>query len=186
MSLSVSTDWTLFLDRDGVINRRYTGGYLTSWDQFEFLSGAADAIVSLTPVFKRIIVVTNQQGVSKGITTDFEIDHLHYRLKDHIAEAGGKIERIYYCPEHGMYLPKWRKPNTGMPLQAQEDFQDIDFKKSIMVGDFSTDIEMGHRLGMTTVFIKNEKSVWSDDHRKPHYTFPSLWSFSLEVVVEGK
>ncbi len=174
-------DWTLFLDRDGVINRRQVGGYLKGWHQFEFIDAADQAIVQLSRHYRRIVVVTNQQGISKGIVSTFEMDHLHYRLQHHIAQMGGIIHRVYYCPEHRMYHPLCRKPNVGMPLQAQRDDPSIDFARSVMVGDFSSDIEMGHRLGMTTVFIDNDTSEWLSETQPPHFTYPSLWAFCQAV-----
>jgi len=181
MKLFLDGSWTLFLDRDGVINKRRIDQYLARWEDFDFLDRADLAIVKLRNFFKRIIVVTNQQGVAKGLTTSFEIDHLHYRLERTIKERGGHIDKIYYCPHHEMYQPLCRKPRPGMALQAKEDFADIDFSKSVIVGDFYTDIEMGHVVGMKTIFINNDGSEWHTRAPEPDYIFPSLFSFAEAV-----
>ncbi len=182
MTFPFESDWTLFLDRDGVINVRKINSYLARWDDFHFLDDADQAIVKLSSIFSKIFVVTNQQGVAKGITSTFEIDHLHHRLQHHIHHKGGKIDRIYYCPDHQIYNPPCRKPNTGMAVQAKRDFPSIDFSKSVMVGDFATDIQMGHSLGMKTVFINNKSSEWNSLAPDPDYTFGSLMAFTEELI----
>ncbi len=174
-------NWDLFLDRDGVINVRRVNAYLARWEDFEFLDRADQAIVKLSRVFKRIFVVTNQQGVSKGLTTEFEVDHLHFRLKKQIEQLGGQITKIYYCPEHEMYAPVCRKPQPGMVLQAAKEFPDVDFRRSFMIGDFYSDILMGQSVEMKTVFIKNERSKWKPGTPAPDYIFPSLFAFGHAV-----
>ena len=150
-------DWTLFLDRDGVINKRIPGAYIRNWKEFEYCKGSLDAIVDLTKSFNRIVVVTNQKGIGKKIMTEKMLDKLHRRMRKEIAVAGGNIDQVYHCPELATTNPHCRKPNPGMGLQAQKDFPEIDFKKSIIVGDSISDMEFGIGLGMRTVFITTKK-----------------------------
>ena len=173
-----SKNWTIFLDRDGVINKRRINTYLSRWSDFEFIDKSDHAIVELSKMCKRILVVTNQQGVAKGMTTHFELDHLHYCLGKHIESMGGHIDRIYYCPDHEIYEPICRKPRPGMAMQAMADFPDIDLQKSMMVGDFYTDILMGQQMGMKTVFIDNDRSIWKETTAPPDFSFANLWAFS--------
>ncbi len=162
--------WTLFLDRDGVINRRLPGDYVKIWPQFEFLPGVLPAIAAFSPLFKHIIVVTNQQGIGKRLMDEAQLADIHRRLKETVAAAGGRIDAIYFCPHLSADNCTCRKPNPGMALQAQVDFPDIDFTKSVMAGDTASDIQFGLNLDMTTACIGNEDTApWS-----PHYRFDSL------------
>lgn len=153
---TVDKKWTLFLDRDGVINRRIVGSYVTDIEEFEFLDGVLDAICFFSNVFGKIIIVTNQQGIDKGIMTHAQLAQVHAHLQAQIEQSGGRIDAIYYCSELAKHNPECRKPNIGMALQAQADFPDINFKKSIMAGDSISDMEFGLRLSMKTVFIQTK------------------------------
>lgn len=108
-------------------------------------------------MFQRIVVVTNQQGIGKGKMTESQLHQVHDYLLHHVVKAKGLIDKIYYCPTLKTEEPLCRKPNTGMGLQAQSDFPEIDFKKSIIVGDSISDMEFGKRLGMKTVFITSKE-----------------------------
>ena len=150
----IDKSWTLFLDRDGVINRRLLDDYVKRWDEFEFLPGVKEAIAKLSRIFGRVVIVSNQQGIGKGLMTEKDLDHIHSMMVHEIEEAGGRIDAIYHCPELKEKNPECRKPKPGMALQAQKDFPEIDFEKSVMIGDSESDIEFGKRLGMLTVFTK--------------------------------
>ena len=144
--------WTLFLDRDGVINDEIVGSYVTSWDEFVFSAGALDALHSLAGRFGTIVIVTNQRGVGRGIMEMDTLRDINARTRDSIAAAGGRIDKIYASTavadtDHN------RKPNVGMALQAKEDFPEIDFRRSVIVGNSPSDMEFGKRLAMRTVFL---------------------------------
>lgn len=154
--------WTLFLDRDGVINRKRDNDYVKSWDEFEFLPGALEALALFSKTFGHIFIVTNQQGIGKGIFSEQDLSAVHSKMMEHITAAGGRIDKIYFCPDLAKDNPPCRKPNHGMALQAQQDFPRVDFSRSVMVGDSMTDMEMGKKVGMLTVFIspgKNESPL---------------------------
>ncbi len=148
-------DWTLFLDRDGTINRRLVGDYVRRPAQFEFLPGSLEAISSLSSIFKYIIVITNQQGIGKEIMTHEDLSDIHDQMTSEIQNAGGWIDEVYYCPDLAISDPPCRKPNPGMALQAKDEFNDINFKMSVMIGDAESDILFGKHLGMTTVWIES-------------------------------
>lgn len=148
---------TLFLDRDGVINKRIPGSYVIHPNQFEFLPGALEAIQYFNTQFDRVVVVTNQQGVEKGIFSETALQLVHEYMLAGIKAAGGKIDNVYACTKLAKDNPPCRKPNTGMGLQAKEDFPDIDFEQSVMVGDSVSDMEFGQRLGMKTVLIATKE-----------------------------
>jgi len=148
--------WTLFLDRDGVINRRIPGAYVADSEEFEFLPGVLDALRFFADVFDKIVIVTNQQGIGKGLMTEAQLSGVHAHMQKQIEQSGGRIDAIYYCPYLAKDNPDCRKPNIGMALQAQADFPEIDFQKSIIVGDSVTDMEFGLKLKMKTVFIQTK------------------------------
>ena len=143
---------TLFLDRDGVINVLRPHDYVKSWDEFEFTDGAIEALRMLSPLFRHIVVVTNQRGVGKGVMTEEALRTIHRRMIEAVAAGGGRIDAVYYCADRNEDSPN-RKPNTGMALQARRDFPDIDFSKTILVGDSGSDMEFGRRIGARTVLI---------------------------------
>ena len=170
--------WTLFLDRDGVINRRLPGAYVQEWSTFEFLPGVEGAIAQFTKCFDRIIVVTNQQGIGKGLMTLEDLQEIHDRMQAAIDHAGGRIDAVYACPDLAKNDPPRRKPNIGMALDAEADFPDIDFTRAVMVGDSASDLEFGRRLGMLLVLIEGKgERVPGDDY----LTFPSLKAFADQL-----
>jgi len=154
--LKIDKTWSLFLDRDGVINKRIVGGYVRSWDQFEFLPAVLDALKLISGNFERIIVVSNQQGVGKGLMTDKDVEAIHERMAEEIRKAGGTIDKTYYCPFLEENKSILRKPNIGMALKARKEFPGINFKRSVMVGDSFSDMIFGKRLKMKTVLLSND------------------------------
>lgn len=155
--IEIDKSWTLFLDRDGVINRRIVGDYVRRPEDFEILPGAMEAIKWATGKFGRIVVVTNQQGVGKGLMSARNVKDVHRFLATAVENHNGHIDGIYYAPQLKSENHPDRKPGPGMALKAQQDFPEIDFSKSIMVGDSPSDLEFGRRLGMKTIFILTEE-----------------------------
>lgn len=145
--------WTVFLDRDGVINKRWPGDYVKSWDEFRFLPGVFKAIKELSQQCEYIFIVTNQQGIAKGVMGSDDLELIHHRMKKLIRKNGGHIDAIYYCPSGADQIPSCRKPNPSMGLLAQKEYPSIKFDRSVMVGDSISDIEFGKNLGMITVYI---------------------------------
>lgn len=148
----VDNSWTLFLDRDGVINVEKPGTYITNWNEFIFYDGVKEAIRIFASRFKYIFVITNQRGVSRGITKPENLLAVHQNMTDEIFAAGGRIDRVYFCIDEEATSPH-RKPNPGMGWQAKRDFGLIDFKKSVMVGNKLSDMEFGRNLGCTTIYL---------------------------------
>lgn len=173
----INSQWTLFLDRDGVINKKIDNDYVKKVSEFEFLENALEAIVAFSKVFKQIIVVTNQQGIGKGIMSEQDLQLVHQHLLDTVSDAGGKIDAIYYAPKLAEENSFLRKPNIGMGARAKEDFPEINFNQSIMVGDSISDIEFGKRLNMNTVYISNQKLDGS-------ICLPSLWQLK-ELIMKS-
>lgn len=156
----INKDWTLFLDRDGVINQQLLDDYVKKWSEFKFKDNVLFSLKKLSALFGRIIIVTNQQGVGKGIMTVDELEIVHKKMKEEIEKAGGRIDRIYFCPKLEKENSEMRKPNQGMALQAKSDFPEIDFKRSIMVGDSISDMQFGKNAGMKTVLITVKNKIY--------------------------
>jgi histidinol-phosphate phosphatase family protein len=156
MGLSLDGTWTLFLDRDGVINFEKADDYINHKDEFKFYPGVPEAITRLSHLFRYVIVVTNQKGIGKGVTDEKEVKRIHEHMVARIVLEGGRIDGVYYCPDTDDSSP-CRKPNPGMAFNAQEDFPGIDFEKSIMVGNNLSDLHFGRNAGMKTAFLRTTK-----------------------------
>ena len=152
---------TLFLDRDGVLNVRTPGDYVKTPAEWIPVPGLEEAMQQLSDLFGRIIVVTNQAGIGRGLMTETDLSAVHQKMIETIQRAGGRLDAIYHCPHRSDAGCDCRKPATGMALRAKVDFPDIDFTNSWMVGDSISDMELGLRLGMRTVLIhgKAEESA---------------------------
>ncbi|MEI6899832.1 MAG: HAD-IIIA family hydrolase [Bacteroidota bacterium] len=177
-SLRIDHTWTLFLDRDGVINRRIIGGYVTEWSQFEFLPGVLQAVKTFSDLFGRIIVVTNQQGISKGLMTEDSVQSIHLKMIEMVRIHGGKIDQAYFCGDFKDSGSLHRKPAPGMAYQAKKDYPEIDFNRSIMVGDSISDILFGKSVKMSTIFISTKSVLQNENPDLIDYVFPDLLSFS--------
>lgn len=177
----VDKSWTLFLDRDGVINVETVGSYITTWDEFKFSEGAIEALQILNEIFGNIVVVTNQRGVGRGIMTVDSLREISNNMTAQIIGGGGRIDKIYSCTavsddDHN------RKPNTGMAVQAREDFPNIDFKKSVIVGNSLSDMEFGKRLAMHTVFLTTKHEPFSLPHDLIDNQYSSLLDWARTLV----
>lgn len=164
--LKTDRSWTLFLDRDGVINRKIENSYVLEWDDFKFLDGVKEAFRIFKKHFGRIIVVTNQQCVGKGLIDAGQIEHIHSKMIDDVFKSGGKIDSVYFSPDvesilsHNLpYETVSRKPGTFMAIRAKKEFPEIDFNKSVMAGDSYSDMLFGRRLGMKNILIGENKLV---------------------------
>lgn len=147
---------TVFLDRDGVLNEKMPEGqYVTSWNEFRLLPGVAESVAKLSQAGLRVIVVSNQRGIARGLYTASDVDVIHSRLQTLLQAGGGKIDGFYYCP-HDKGQCNCRKPLPGLFDQAVSDFPEIVAASSAMVGDSLSDIEFGRRLGMLTVFVEGD------------------------------
>jgi histidinol-phosphate phosphatase family protein len=148
----IDNSWTLFLDRDGVINHEKHLDYIHTWDEFVFYDGVKEAIAVFAKIFNKIVVVTNQKGIGKGVTRPEDLEAIHKNMVTEIEKAGGHIDAVYFCPDMDEESPN-RKPNPGMGLQAAKDFSQIDLKKAIMVGNTISDMKFGRNLGVKTIFL---------------------------------
>ena len=143
----------VFLDRDGVINRKPPEGeYVRAWAEFELLKGAAPAIRVLKEMGFLVLVVTNQRGVARGVMTRENVEDVHRRMRAELARRGACLDGVYYCP-HEDGQCGCRKPEVGLFLQAREDHPEISFQDSFVIGDSWRDMEAGRRLGCRNILI---------------------------------
>ena len=144
---------TLFLDRDGVINKKLEQRYVTNFDEFVFVKNSDVAIRKLHKIFKRILVVTNQQGIGKGIMTEDDLNLLHLQMQRKLNPDFDLIDKIYFCPCLEGDSCNCRKPKTGMLEEAKLDFPEIIIKNSFLIGDSESDIEAGNKFGLKTIKV---------------------------------
>lgn len=158
--LKIDKSWSLFLDRDGVINVRPINDYVKKIEEFKFLPGAPEAISKFSHIFNRIFIVTNQRGIARNLMTEKDLLDIHSHMLGQIKEYGGHIDKIYFCPHNRDEGCACRKPSAGMALKAVADFPEVDLSKSIMVGDTLSDMEFGKNAGMYNILISSEESPY--------------------------
>ena len=182
-NLNISKEWTLFLDRDGVINYRHVGDYVKNPEDFKFIKGVPEAIKIFSELFGRILIITNQQGIGKGLMTENQLTEIHRHMLDEIEKSGGKIQKVYHAPSLIKDKSFRRKPQIGMGLHAKKDFPEIAFKKSLMAGDSKSDMEFGKRLGMKTVLIGTDNKIARTYPRIVDYWFSTLIDMAQNLIV---
>ena len=156
MAINRSLVGYVFLDRDGVVNRKLPeGAYVTDWGQFEWLPGAVEAIATLNRAGMTVILVSNQRGIALGLSTHEQLELIHKNMRAHLAQHGARLDAIYYCP-HDVGECQCRKPDVGLFAQACKDFPQATADNSVVIGDSLSDMQAGQRLGMRTIFIQGE------------------------------
>ncbi len=148
----------IFLDRDGVINKKSPkADYVKSWDEFEFLPGAIEALKILTQNGYEIYIISNQAGIARGIMTEDDLKEIHEKMKKELREHGARISDIYYCPHGWDEGCECRKPKPGMFFQAAKEHC-LDLTKAVFIGDDERDVEAGEAAGVKTILVTPEKS----------------------------
>lgn len=143
----------VFLDRDGVLNPHIPGGYLLSAEELVVLPGVAQAVRRLNDRDLPVIVISNQQGVGKGLMTRTDLLAIEKRLEDALRrEAGARIDRCYYCTDLAGTQSSHRKPEPGMLIEAAQDFG-LTLSETVFAGDSRTDIQAGHAAGVGATIL---------------------------------
>ncbi len=173
----------LFLDRDGVINVRKHNGYITSPDEITFLPGAANAISRLNKYFSKTLVITNQQGIGKGLMTESDLEKIHQKMIAEIESEGGHIDKIYHASQLESENSIMRKPRPGMIHRAMDDFPKISLRESWLVGDTTADLELAQTMGISSVFVHSPAEADSGwEEFKPALVVGSLGEFA-DILV---
>lgn len=177
---SIDKTWTLFLDRDGVINHEKKMEYVLNAGEFRFYDGVKKAIKTFAAVFGTIVIVTNQRGIGKKLMTEEDLSGIHGLMLNEIVEASGRIDKIYYCTslDNDCYE---RKPNPGMAHLAKKDFPGIDFRKSIIIGNKLSDMEFGRNVGMHTVFVATTNPEVPFPHSSIDFRFDNLAAVAAQM-----
>lgn len=162
MTASFTGIHCVFLDRDGVINRKPPENhYISRWNEFHILPGVEAAIAGLNRSCRSVIVVSNQRGIALGKYSAADVEALHSRLQQHLEAYGARVDAFYFCP-HDKDQCDCRKPRPGLFLQAFRDFPGASAANSLLIGDSLSDIEAARNLGMRSVFVEGDPET-----RKP-------------------
>lgn len=180
----IENDWTLFLDRDGVLNEEKHMSYVFHFGEFNFLPGVKESLKKLASIFKTIVLVTNQRGIGKGLMNDDDLTIIHDEMLKEINDAGGRIDAIYYCSSMDDQHSD-RKPNPGMALRAQKDIAGIDLSRSIMVGNNLSDMQFGKNAGMYTVHVRTTNPDITSPHPLIDLSCKDLPEFT-EMIINIK
>jgi len=176
----------ILLDRDGVINRRIPDGYVTSWEQFEFLPRTLDALKLLAESGYKAIVVSNQACVGKGFITSDELAQLTRRFVDAVLKNGGRICDVYYCPHRAEDRCECRKPKPGLLRRAQREHGFV-FAQTFLIGDSERDLMAAHEVGCPAVLVADGMSSYFDAPSAPHRplaTVPDLYQAVQFILGE--
>lgn len=151
---------TVLIDRDGVLNRKPPRAeYVTSWNEFQWLPGAQAALRLLHENGYRVIVVSNQAGIGRGVMTATDLDAIHDRMKQEVDAAGGHITAIYHCPHDWNAGCGCRKPQAGMLFQAQREFH-LDLSRTPFIGDDDRDGEAADAAGCPFIQVSEQKTIF--------------------------
>jgi len=172
----------VFLDRDGVINRKPPEGqYIAAWREVEMLPGAEAAIAAINRSGRRVAVVSNQRGVALGLYTCADVEDLHTKLQEHLALHGARIDAFYYCP-HDIGRCECRKPGTRMFLEAFRDLPGASPVNSLLIGDSLSDIQAARALGMRSIFIQGDPSTQKEGGDRAAALADDVCASLLEAV----
>jgi len=141
---------TVFLDRDGTLN--YNPGYLKVAAELKLLAGVGPALARLKGAGAKLVVVTNQSGVGRGMITLKDLEAIHARLEGLLEQEGAALDAIYFCPHHPDDCCRCRKPEVGMVELAVSELQ-LDLRRSYLIGDHARDIQLAHRVGAKAILL---------------------------------
>ncbi|MER7015003.1 HAD family hydrolase [Saccharopolyspora sp. NPDC000359] len=155
---------TVFVDRDGTLNRKAPPGqYVTRWQDLVLLPGVAQAVRRLNRSGRQVIVVTNQRGVARGLMSQASLDAVHHRLRELVGQQGARLDAIYCCA-HAAGRCGCRKPQPGMLLAAAADRPGVDLADAVLIGDAETDVAAGRAAGVRTVRLAAAGTRSAADH----------------------
>jgi len=164
----------VLLDRDGVINRRIVGGYVTCWEEFAFLPGVLEGLRLLNEKNCHVIVVSNQAGVGKGLMTTADLQEITRKFIQEVEAQGGRIRSVYYCTHRPEDDCQCRKPKPGLLLRAQAEHH-FDFEHTFLIGDSESDLLAAQALGCPAIMLSDAPSAGLEKlPHAPQVTVPSL------------
>jgi len=137
----------VFLDRDGVLNVYLPGAYVRTPDELTLLPDAVDSVARLNALGVPVVLVSNQQGVAKGLMSDADLASVDAALRERLAAGGGRLDAAYYCPHRASAGCECRKPLPGMLLRAAAE-HGLDLSHSVFIGDTATDAQAARAAGV--------------------------------------
>lgn len=172
----------MFLDRDGVINRQIVDDYVRNWQQFEWISGAIEALKALLNWAPHLVVVTNQQGIAKGLMGAADVAEIHRNVQTKIGAGHRNIDAFQVCPHLESSGCNCRKPRPGLVLDWLERHPGVDGSLSIVVGDSPSDIELARRVARVTGGCASVQIGNPSFPLKADASFGTLWHFAEAVA----
>ncbi len=167
----------IFLDRDGVLNEDL--GYVGQPDRFHIFSWVAPALKLFTEKGFLLFIVTNQSGIERGYYTMEDTHRLHSILAEHVRPHGVEFTGIFVSPYRESTPNDIRKPSPKFVLDAAEQYH-LDLPSSYVIGDRSTDLEMGHRAGCRVVLVRS--SAGKETEKEPGVKFDHVFDTLLEAA----
>ena len=177
----VGRQWCLFIDRDGVINRQVIGDYVRDWQDFEWLPRAPLALKGLREWAPYMVVVTNQQGIGKGLMRVDDVELIHRNVRVELATYGVLMDAVRVCPHLESAGCACRKPRPGLILDWLEQHPDIDHSLSVMVGDSESDLQLAQHVAAQTDGCASVLIGDLNTQAVPDASFESLWDFAVAV-----
>lgn len=174
---AIDKHWTIFIDRDGIINHEKKDDYIRNWQEFRFYDGLKDAFQQIADKFGKIYIVSNQRGVGRALMLEDELKNINKNMQQEIEDAGGRIDGIYYCTSTDNKHPD-RKPNPGMAFHAKSDHPGIDLNRSVMIGNKLSDMRFGRNAGIYTVFIASTNPETAFPHPDIDLRFETIGDFA--------
>lgn len=174
----------IFLDRDGVIIEN-NPAYVRSWDDVIFIPNSLSALAQLRHSSYKIVIVTNQSAVGRGILSTAEAADINLRLVDKICRNGGRIDGVYMCPHAPKDSCHCRKPKPGLLLEAAREL-DLDLEKSILIGDAISDLQAGQAAGLKhTILVRTGRGKDQEKLARPQDLLPFHVNIDLADVVQS-
>lgn len=171
----------IILDRDGVINQD-SDDYIRSPEEWVAIPGSLDAIARLNQAGYQIVVCTNQSGLARGYFNIETLQAIHAKMLKQLAQHGGYIEAIFYCPHGPDEHCDCRKPKPGMLIEAGQRLK-ANLQETIMVGDTERDIQAAQAAGAQGVLVRTGKGEWTEKKLKTAVNvYADLAEFSKQLI----
>ena len=182
---------SLFIDRDGVINKDPGGwtkyNYVTEWEDFHFIPGSLEALKILKEKGIKVIVASNQGGISKGLYKEEKLNEINSLMLREIEKSGGAIEEAFYCVHRDEDNCGCRKPMPGLLEKGAKKYK-IDPKSTYFIGDGQVDVIAGKKAGCKSILVLSGKSSREDIEKweyKPDYVFENLLEAVKWIIIRG-
>jgi heptosyltransferase-2 len=170
--LKPETSPTVFLDRDGTLN--HDAGYITSPTELVLFPGVVEAIARLKQVGSRVVLITNQSGIARGLMTENDLHMIHRKLERELEMQGGCLDGIYFCSHHPDDACQCRKPKPGLIQQATKEL-DLKLSHSYYVGDKVIDMQLANTVGSKAVLVMtseySQEAVRAMEHNEIRVAF---------------